>query len=152
MGAIDEANDVLGLAVSQLAGERDLVERIQWIQSDLFVVGADIAAPPGSPRAMRLPADAVRRIEGWTDALEASLPPLTKFILPGGEAAAAFLQLARSVARRAERAAWRAREADETISDDVLVYLNRLSDLLFLLAREVNRRRGVREPEWAGKG
>lgn len=149
VGAVDEVNDLLGLALSHLGpAGTDLAPRLRELQADLFALGAAVAGA----RGLSLPAEAIARVEKWTDELEAALPPLTKFILPGGVPAAAVLQTARSVARRAERAAWRAREAGHAVPEDALVYLNRLSDLLFLLARDVNRRAGVKEPEWAGRG
>ncbi|HEX2022315.1 MAG TPA: cob(I)yrinic acid a,c-diamide adenosyltransferase [Candidatus Thermoplasmatota archaeon] len=148
-GAVDEANDALGLAAA-FATRPALVETIRALQEDLFALGADLAAPPGVQTVRVGPAH-VARLVREEDRLEATLPPLTKFILPGGTPAAAYLQLARSVARRAEREAWRAAQT-EAVSRDALVYLNRLSDLLFLLAREENVLAGVEERQWAGRG
>jgi cob(I)alamin adenosyltransferase len=147
-GAIDEANDALGLAAS-LATRPGLVELLRRIQSELFTVGADLAAPPGAQtlRVTQAMIDALVREE---DRLEAALPPLTKFILPGGTPTAASLQLARSIVRRAEREAWRAAES-EAVSREALLYLNRLSDLLFLLAREENVHAGREETQWMGR-
>lgn len=148
-GAIDEANDVLGLAASATT-RRDLAALIQTLQSDLFTMGADLAAPVGVT-TMRVSPEMVHRLVILEDALEPTLPPLKHFILPGGTPAAGYLQLARSIVRRAEREAWRVAESD-IVSRDVLVYLNRLSDLLFLLAREDNILAGTGEPEWVGRG
>ena len=148
VGSVDEANDALGLAAA-LATRADLRALLQSVQSDLFTLGADLAAPQGVD-SLRVGEAHVARLVREEDRLEAELPPLRKFILPGGTPVAASLQLARSIVRRAERAAWRA-HAQEPLSPHAMVYLNRLSDLLFLLAREENQKAGVPEPEWAGK-
>ncbi|HUR69019.1 MAG TPA: cob(I)yrinic acid a,c-diamide adenosyltransferase [Candidatus Thermoplasmatota archaeon] len=148
IGAVDEANDALGLAAA-FATRPALVELIRSLQSDLFTLGADFAAPEGA-QTLRITPAMVARLVAMEDALEAKLPPLRHFILPGGTPAAAYLQLARSFARRAEREAWRVAET-EPVSKDALIYLNRLSDLLFLLAREENVLAGVSEPPWAGR-
>ena len=149
VGGVDEANDALGLAAA-LTPRADLRALLQSIQSDLFTLGADLASPQGMD-ALRIGEAHVARLVREEDRLEAALPPLRRFILPGGTPVAAALQLARSVARRAERAAWRAHEA-EPVNRHALVYLNRLSDLLFLLARDENQKAGQPEPEWVGKG
>lgn len=150
IGALDEANDALGLAAS-LATRAELKALLQSIQADLFTLGADLMAPAGSATLRASPAMAERLVrEG--DALEAALPPLRHFVLPGGTPCAAALQLARSVTRRAERAAWRAHEEEGGVAQPVLVYLNRLSDFLFLLAREENVRSGVEDKQWLGRG
>jgi cob(I)alamin adenosyltransferase len=90
-----------------------------------------------------------RRLETWIDTLDAELEPLSRFILPGGGAGAAALHACRAVCRRAERAAVRL-AAEDPVNPEVIVYLNRLSDLLFVLARWVNAREGVEEPVWEG--
>lgn len=146
-GAIDEANDLLGLAVAY-AQRETLATLLRTIQEDLFTLGADVAAPDGV-KTTRITPIHVSRLVAEEDRLEAQLPPLTQFILPGGTLCAAHLQLARSVVRRAEREAWRA-HAEEPLSRDALLYLNRLSDLLFLLARAENEAAGKAETRWAG--
>lgn len=155
-GSVDELNDALGLAAS-LSTREDLRAILRSAQADLFTLGAELASPAGDAM-MRVTNEMVARIVAQEDRLEASLPPLKHFILPGGTPAAAALQLARSIARRAERDAWRAHEAEETLGradvappKNALVYLNRLSDLLFLLAREENVLAGVEETQWLGK-
>lgn len=148
-GAIDETNDALGLAAS-LATRDDLKETLRALQADLFTVGADVASPPGV-QTVRVTAEHVARIEREEDRLEGVLPPLRHFILPGGTPCAAALQLGRSLARRAEREAWRL-HAEGPVNEHALVYLNRLSDLLFLLAREENVKAGVEETLWLGRG
>lgn len=148
-GALDEANDTLGLAVA-FSTRPTLSEFVKRLQADLFTVGADLAAPEGV-KTMRVTPAMIERVVAEEDRLEASLPPLRHFILPGGTPTAAYLQLARSVVRRAEREAWRVAES-ERVSPDALIYLNRVSDLLFLLAREENVLAGVEERQWMGAG
>jgi len=148
-GAVDEANDALGLAAA-FATRPALVDLLRAIQTDLFTVGADLAAPEGAPTLRVTPA-MIERLVAIEDGLEAKLPPLKHFILPGGTPAAGYLQLARSIIRRAERDAWRVAE-HERVTREALVYLNRLSDLLFLLAREENIAAGKEETQWLGKG
>lgn len=147
-GSIDELNDALGLAAS-LSQREALRTILRATQADLFTLGAEIASPAGEA-TMRVTSEMVARVVAEEDRLEASLPALKHFILPGGTPAAAALQLARSIARRAERDAWRANEA-APMAKNALVYLNRLSDLLFLLAREENVLAGVEETQWLGK-
>jgi cob(I)alamin adenosyltransferase len=149
-GAVDELNASLGVAsaASRQADVRNLVEELQ---ATLFSLGSYLATPEASHRAkagIPEPSDSdVEGLEKQIDALEAELPPLARFILPGGSAPAAAFQLARTICRRAERRAV-ALHRDEPLSEALLRYLNRLSDLLFVLGRIENRREGVREPEW----
>jgi cob(I)alamin adenosyltransferase len=149
-GAVDEANAAMGLAV--LAAERDsgpgnLAAVLRSVQNDLFDAGADLATPvtPGEKpdAALRITAGQTARLEALIDAHNADLPALTSFILPGGSEASAHLHLARTVTRRAERliVALRTAEPDAT-SPEVLRYINRLSDLLFVLCRVANKDRG----------
>ena len=141
-GAIDEANDAVGLAAA--LATRD---ELRSLQRDLFTLGADVGAPPAVD-TVRVTLAHVERLVAEEDRLEAALPPLKRFILPGGTPCAAALQLARSITRRAERAAWRVTDAGEPVSDAALRYSNRLSDLLFLLAREENVKAGVEDQQW----
>ncbi|ARA92877.1 MAG: cob(I)yrinic acid a,c-diamide adenosyltransferase [Bacteroidetes bacterium] len=151
-GTVDEANSVLGLARSHLQAQpgADLAEPILGrLQEELFVLGADLATPlDAGPTVPRIDPRHVLRLEEDIDRLEADLPPLKHFILPGGTPAAATLHVARTVCRRAERHVVEAM-ADEPLNEQGLIYLNRLSDLLFVLARWVNRRAGVSESTWA---
>ncbi|HKI55658.1 MAG TPA: cob(I)yrinic acid a,c-diamide adenosyltransferase [Trueperaceae bacterium] len=157
-GAVDEANAALGLARAALAGPgasvsaAALAGELETLQSLLFDLGADLATPLDAKarHAVRGIADAdVAALEARIDALDAELEPLTSFVLPGGSAAAAALHVARSVARRAERETVAlARAAD--INPEALRCLNRLSDLLFTLARAVNARSGVPDVPWRG--
>ena len=139
-GDVDETNAILGLARLSTAGAAPLDPILARIQNDLFDLGADLATPEraaGAPVALRIVASQVDRLEREIDALNAELSPLTSFVLPGGTAAAAALHVARTVCRRAERAAV-ALAAAETVNPEAVRYLNRLSDLLFVAARYAN--------------
>jgi cob(I)alamin adenosyltransferase len=139
-GSVDELNAVLGLLLAHGAGgEADL---LRGIQNDLFDVGADLCVPqePGETpgRRLRVRPEQAARLEAAIDRLNAGLAPLTSFVLPGGRPAAAWAHLARAVCRRAERDVVTLART-ETVNPHVLVYLNRLSDLLFVLARVCNQ-------------
>ncbi|MBI4458982.1 MAG: cob(I)yrinic acid a,c-diamide adenosyltransferase [Acidobacteria bacterium] len=148
-GDVDELNSFLGLARSRIA-DAELQQLLQRIQNDLFVIGADLATPAPDAesnqpdRVRRTSAAEVEQLENAIDHYNETLPPLEEFILPAGNEAAGLLHVARAVARRAERqVAGLACEAK--LNPQVIVYLNRLSDLLFVLARVVNRREGAGE-------
>ena len=148
-GEVDELNACLGVARAAL-DDVDLEQSIVTIQQELFAVGARLADPSShiAARVVKtaVPPEAVQRLEHTIDRLEQELPPLRRFILPGGSPAGAMLHLARTVCRRAERRVV-ALGADG-VDPVVLVYLNRLSDLLFVMARVANRRSGIIEIEW----
>jgi cob(I)alamin adenosyltransferase len=152
-GEVDELNGWLGLARSMLVHQAELAEMLIQIQRDLFAVGARLADPSHRiasrvSKAEIGPSDIVR-LEGWIDMLESMLPPLRRFLLAGGGNAGATLHLARTVCRRAERAIVALRAADESAVDAaILVYVNRLSDLLFVMARVANLRDDMPEIEW----
>jgi cob(I)alamin adenosyltransferase len=154
-GAVDELNAAVGLAVVALETEDagEIVERLRLVQADLFNLGANLAAPTDAEGRRRsshipaLPAGRAAEMERWIDEAEEELPPLRSFILPGGTEGAARLHLARTVCRRAERRVV-ALSHREAIDPAILVYLNRLSDLLFTLARLANRRAGREDVEW----
>lgn len=138
----DEANAALGLAVTVGEPEPAMRAVLVRIQNELFDVGADLSNPvvpdPEHP-PLRVTADYIERLEAWCDEYNEDLPKLDSFVLPGGTPLAAYLHLARTVVRRAERAAWDAvREHGETVSVLPAKYLNRLSDLLFILSRVAN--------------
>jgi cob(I)alamin adenosyltransferase len=148
-GDVDETNAGLG-AIRALA-ERPLGNLLAALQKDLFAIGAQLADPSHEVAAKRVKAAVtaahVRRLERAIDAREKRLPPLRWFVLPGGTPAAALLHQARTVCRRAERSVVTlAREAD--VDPRIVVYLNRLSDLLFVLARFENHRAGIGEDRW----
>jgi len=150
-GTVDEANSFIGLALTHLRGVEALegvASLMEQIQDDLFVVGADLATPQDAkPTVPRITAEHVQQVEDHIDRLQEDLPPLKHFILPGGTPGAATLHVARTVCRRAERLALAARR-EESINDEALIYLNRLSDLLFVLARWTNHRVGAPESTW----
>ncbi|HJQ02392.1 MAG TPA: cob(I)yrinic acid a,c-diamide adenosyltransferase [Jatrophihabitans sp.] len=139
----DETNAAIGVAVALGELDAEIVAVLAQVQNDLFDVGADLCTPvrpdPELP-PLRITADYVSRLEGWCDEFNAQLGKLNSFILPGGTPGAALLHVARTVARRAERSTWALLEADPEHSNPLAAqYLNRLSDLLFILARCANR-------------
>jgi len=149
-GEVDELNSAIGLArVEPLDARVD--ERLASIQSDLFVLGAELASKAGKELGMPMVgADEVAALERAIDAAETELEPLRSFVLPGGCATAARLHLARSICRRAERDVVALR-GDADVRPEIVHYLNRLSDLLFVLARLANRRTGVEDVPWSGR-
>jgi cob(I)alamin adenosyltransferase len=150
-GTVDELNATLGLSRAMgLDARADAI--VAQLQSDLFVVGSALADPrPGGSFHASVDESLISRLETAIDAFDAELPPLTRFILPGGSPGASQLHLARTIARRAER--WvvtLARTPGEDVPSNLIVYLNRLSDLLFVLARAVNQAAGVSDIPWEG--
>lgn len=141
-GEVDELNSVLGLARARLQ-DAEVDEVLSLIQNDLFTLGADLASPTGLD-VPRITEAFVNTLEDFADRFLEQLEPLKEFILPGGSQAGASLHLARTIARRAERRVVALGEA-EAINAHTMVYLNRLSDLLFILARVVNHRAGIPE-------
>jgi cob(I)alamin adenosyltransferase len=140
IGEVDEANAAVGVVIAAV-GAGELANRLLTIQNDLFDLGADVATPGEVDGALRIVAAQVERLEGEIDAMNASLEPLTSFILPSGSAAVATLHLARAIVRRAERAAVALHES-EPLNRQLLAYLNRLSDHLFVAARHVAASQG----------
>jgi cob(I)alamin adenosyltransferase len=150
-GTVDEANSAIGMARAHLQDE-EMDKDLAHLQNALFDVGADLATPNESKYRKNVsPIDEqdVRYLEGLIDHYDNT--PLTNFILPGGHPSSAALHLARTVARRAEREVI-ALKREEQINEHVAVFLNRLSDLLFVLARAVNARAGISEVKWHVKG
>lgn len=163
-GAVDEANSTIGVALATGGLSDAIVAALGTVQNELFDLGADLSTPLVTAPAwepLRVVQSSVDRLEAWCDEFGDPLPDLRSFILPGGTPAAAQLHLARTVVRRAERAAWRAAEAygtepsdsPETVPGGVnplaITYLNRLSDLLFILSRAAN---GEAEVLWVPGG
>jgi cob(I)alamin adenosyltransferase len=150
-GTVDETNSAIGIARLHLAGEPEVDAIMGRVQNDLFDLGADFAVPEGdgAPKERLRVVDAqVTRLESEIDGLNASLKPLRSFVLPGGEASAAYLHQARTVCRRAERlAVLLSQQKTEKVNPAAIRYLNRLSDLLFVAARYVNGR-GERDVLW----
>jgi cob(I)alamin adenosyltransferase len=135
IGEIDEANAAIGVALAALEPGQ-LADRLLRIQNDLFDLGADVATPGEVDGALRIIGSQVERLEREIDEMNASLDPLTSFILPGGPNSVASLHLARAIVRRGERAAVALNEA-EPLNPQALAYLNRLSDFLFVAARHI---------------
>ncbi len=143
---VDEANAHLGVALATGGLDEDVVAVLTHVQNDLFDVGADLCTPvvadPEFP-PLRIEQDYVDRLEAWCDHYNEHLEKLRSFILNGGTPAAAHLHVARTVVRRAERGAWAAYEVHgEAMNKLAITYLNRLSDLVFILARYANREQG----------
>ena len=150
-GAVDELNAVVGWALTELS-PGPTSERLALVQHDLFTLGAALATPPAlsgrqRPETPPLPAARIGEMEAWMDEMDAELPPLERFILPGGTRSAAALHVARTVCRRAERAVVTLAAA-EPVEPEVVVYLNRLSDLLFVCARHENARARRGDVPW----
>jgi cob(I)alamin adenosyltransferase len=149
-GQVDELNAAVGLAralLDQADGEVEAI--LAGLQSDLFTLGAELATPPGVENKASVPITEgdISRLERIIDRLQETLAPQKHFVLPGGTTPAAALHLARTVCRRAERATV-ALATSEPVSSLVLIYLNRLSDLLFVLARSCNARSGTPDVPW----
>jgi len=146
-GSVDELNAVLGVAIS-FGDIEELRQALSEVQDDLFVIGAELAsrgvkAKPLSPTRMS-------KLEAEIDRLEMEMPPLNHFIIPGGSKTASLLHLARTICRRAERRIATLSD-NEKINPDIVVYMNRLGDLLFMQARYVNYKKRVQETVWRGK-
>jgi cob(I)alamin adenosyltransferase len=149
-GTVDELNSLIGLALAAALDDEQRAA-LERIQNELFDVGADLSVPFEVGDRLRIEQPAVDRLEQDCDRFNAALEPLKSFVLPGGTEAAARLQVARAVCRRAERETLAASERVE-INPLTLVYLNRLSDLLFILARSANAAGGGEEPLWKPGG
>jgi cob(I)alamin adenosyltransferase len=148
-GHVDELNATIGLA--RACGIDPVLDaRLDAVQRDLFAIGARLADPHSriAERVTKaaIHADDTARLEAWIDEAEAELPSLRRFVLPGGSQAGAVLHLARTICRRAERHI--VQLGADTIEPELLAYINRLSDLLFVLARLANRRAGAGDAEW----
>ena len=150
-GTVDELNAALG-AARALDRERWLDAELPAVQATLFAIGAELATvTPGLRESLDRVGDAdVEGLERWIDRLDAELPPLAAFVLPAGTGLAAQLHVARTVCRRAERRVVALAEREE-VDGGVLRYLNRLADLLFVMARWCNRRAGADETEWRAR-
>jgi cob(I)alamin adenosyltransferase len=158
-GDIDELNAVMGALTASLTGDRTSIrEEVHGIQKDLMVIGALLATTPDAPHfgsLERIGPDRIRALESAMDRMDLELPPLKSFILPGGSIPAAWAHVARTVCRRAERRIIRLGERGvvdlrlEAVQD-LLTYINRLSDYLFMLARYCNLAAGVTDIQWKG--
>ncbi|ONI85299.1 ATP:cob(I)alamin adenosyltransferase [Actinosynnema sp. ALI-1.44] len=137
---VDEANAAIGVAVAMGSLPDEIANVLRTVQNDMFDVGADLCTPIGDDDSrLRITPAYIERLEGWCDELNARLPKLESFILPGGTPGAAYLHVARTVTRRAERTTWTLIDADAERTNVLAAkYLNRLSDLLFILCRLAN--------------
>jgi cob(I)alamin adenosyltransferase len=142
-GDVDEANSTLGLLLTEPDLPLAMHASLARIQHELFEIGAELSLPG----YRQITAEHVSRLEHDLDELNAELPPLEEFVLPGGTRAAATCHLARTICRRAERSAWGA-NALTALNPELLRYLNRLSDLLFVMARSLARQNGGQETLW----
>lgn len=145
-GSVDEINASLGVILSNKI-DNDLRDMLIKIQNDLFVAGADLSNPDLSNKKNRVTPDMVENLEKKIDILENDLPPISNFILPGGHEIASEVHMSRTIARRAETEVI-ALDEKEKINDECKKYLNRLSDLLFVIARTVNKRNGIEDIIW----
>lgn len=149
-GSVDELNAHIGLAIAQLQSHERFRQMLQRIQNDLFVIGSELATPMGrKPVVKPISQEQVLTIESDIDELEERLEPLRHFILPGGTVASATLHIARTVCRRAERRVVSLFHI-EPGNPYIITYLNRLADLLFVMARAVNAAEGVQDIIWDG--
>lgn len=168
-GTVDELNAAIGLAAAEVrrqqlakVGTREaasvlasrfdqlLLHVLDDLQSRLFDIGADLATPEGSKqeaKILRISDEQVAEVEKWIDEIDSENPPMKSFVMPGGSELAARLHLARTICRRAERAMIHLRHT-EPVSDGAIVYINRVSDLLFAMARRANRQAGVADVPW----
>ena len=147
-GNVDELNAVLGLLLTEIQNP-EIKKLISSLQHELFEVGADLATPPQQQEdsKLRIPPELVERLEKAIDHFDEKLPPLQNFILPGGSRSGSLLHYARTVCRRTERGVSKLKE-QQNVNPEVLRYLNRLSDLLFVLARAENQTAGSTEVAW----
>lgn len=146
-GTVDELNSTIGMVLSYSLSDIGN-EILKQVQNDLFVVGATLATPdPGKSRISEVGQKEIDQLENWIDHLEEDLDPLKSFILPGGSGAGSTLHFSRTVCRRAERDTVELSQ-EESIPDAAIIYLNRLSDLLFVLARYENKQQEIKETPW----
>lgn len=145
-GAVDEANAALGIVLTHQL-DKDVFSVLRKIQNDLFVVGADLSNPNLNDVKNRVTLEMIQDLEQNIDRFESELPPLANFILPGGSVSAAQLHFTRTIVRRAETLTVQLAEKDE-INSNCIIYLNRLSDLFFVMGRLINKRNGKEDIPW----
>jgi cob(I)alamin adenosyltransferase len=149
-GTVDELNSAIGVAIAQGGLPKSIFDSLRIIQNELFDLGSDLATPvrlDATTEPLRIIPSSIQRLEDWCDDYMSGLADLTSFVLPGGTIGAAQLHVCRTTCRRAERSAWRAAEVFGVdtaggVNGLAITYLNRLSDLLFILSRAANRRDG----------
>lgn len=150
-GEIDELNAVMGIVKSETA-HQPLKDTIAEIQNALFICGAELATPMPDPKIPVITSAQVDQLERQIDAITENLPPMKHFILPGGSKTAAYLHLARTVCRRAERSVVRLSQLPgENVSQWVIIFLNRLSDFLFIMARLANQLENIPDVPWLNR-
>ena len=145
-GTVDEANAAIGVALTYTLDE-DIKQLLTQIQSDLFLLGSDLSNQNLNDLKNRISVSMVEKIETSIDTFELELPPITNFILPGGDTAAAQIHQVRTIVRRAETLVVKLSDKDE-INSNCIKYLNRLSDLMFVLGRLINKRKGIEDIIW----
>jgi len=146
-GEVDELNALIGVVIADCK-DKETAQSLQQIQSDLFSLGAQLATPNEKNVTAKIEEKHIQQLEQWIDHSVAEVPSMKNFVLPGGSATSASLHLARTVCRRAERATI-ALSQQQNIQPNTIIYLNRLSDLLFALARLANHRAGVTDIPWS---
>ena len=145
-GTVDEVNAAIGIVLTNTVDE-DVYEVLSQIQNDLFLLGSDLSNQNLNDLKNRISLEKVENLEGFIDIFESELPPITNFILPGGNVAAAQIHQVRTIVRRAETLVVKLSDKDE-INSNCIKYLNRLSDLMFVMGRLINKRNGVEDIIW----
>ena len=145
-GTVDETNAAIGVVLTNTLDD-DIKELLSQIQNDLFLLGSDLSNQNLNDLKNRISIDMVEKIESSIDKFELELPPITNFILPGGDTAAAQIHQVRTIVRRAETLVVKLSDKDE-INSNCIKYLNRLSDLMFVLGRLINKRKGIEDVIW----
>ncbi len=148
-GAVDEINSSIGIILSDKI-EGDIRKILEQIQNELFVVGSDLSNPELNDSRNRVTEEMINELENRIDELEKDLPPITNFILPGGHSTASLVHVTRAITRRAESQVIALSEK-ENININCIKYVNRLSDLLFVIARTINKRQGINDIIWKPK-
>tara|TARA_B110000438_G_scaffold58429_1_gene58484 strand:- start:11 stop:547 length:537 start_codon:yes stop_codon:yes gene_type:complete len=145
-GTVDEANAAIGIVLTNTL-DKDVNEVLSQIQNDLFLLGSDLSNQNLNDLKNRISLNMVENLEDFIDLFESELPPITNFILPGGNVAAAQIHQVRTIVRRAETLVVKLSDKDE-INSNCIKYLNRLSDLMFVMGRLINKRKGVEDIIW----
>ena len=145
-GTVDEANAAIGVVLTNVL-DKDIIDVLSKIQNDLFILGSDLSNQNLNDLKNRISLDMIEKIEGIIDNFELELSPITNFILPGGDTAAAQIHQVRTIIRRAETLVVKLSDKDE-INSNCIIYLNRLSDLMFVIGRLINKRNGIQDIIW----
>ncbi|MSS86485.1 MAG: ATP:cob(I)alamin adenosyltransferase [Thaumarchaeota archaeon] len=145
-GTVDEANAAIGVVLTNVL-DKDIIDVLSKIQNDLFILGSDLSNQNLNDLKNRISLDMIEKIEGIIDKFELELSPITNFILPGGDTAAAQIHQVRTIIRRAETLVVKLSDKDE-INSNCIIYLNRLSDLMFVIGRLINKRNGIQDIIW----